>query len=105
MFHRFGAVVVACAATAGVGLADDKPPPAAAKVEVMLAKEHVPAGLRAGDCVELMYVAGMTKTATGKVAYSTNSVTRDAVVLTVTEVDKPAKPEEATKVELQVPKD
>jgi hypothetical protein len=104
MIQRIGAILVACA-TAGIVLADDKLPPNAAKVEVKLAKEHVPDGLKAGDHVDLMFVASMTKTATGKVAYSTRGVTQNVVVTAVTEVDKPPRPEDAVKVELQVSKD
>jgi hypothetical protein len=105
MINKIGAIVVACAATAGMGLADDKLPPGTATVDVSLAKEHVPDGLKAGAHVDLDYVASMTKTPTGKVAYSTWGVTQDAVVVSVTEVEKPQTPEDGVKVELQVPKD
>jgi hypothetical protein len=102
---RIAFAALLLAAGAGRGAADDKDVPQTEKVEVMLCKEHVPEGLKAGAHVNLLYVASATRTGTGKTMYATRVITPDAAVVTVKELEKPATPDEAIKVELQVPKD
>src|SRR4051812_40747704 len=105
MLARTAAALIFCAAAHGTGVAQDKTPPGTAKVEVMLAKEHVPDRLNAGDRVDLLIVVNSITSRTGKTAYSTKPVTPGAVVVSVKQTEKPNTPEEAVKVQLQVSKD
>ena len=73
-------------------------------VEIYCATEHVPAGLKAGNHVDLFKVSGKTVTPAGKVSYTTNGMAQNIEVVSVTAVENPKTPEEAVKVELQVTK-
>jgi hypothetical protein len=75
-----------------------------ATVEVYLAAEHLPKGLKAGDRADLHRVNGKTVTGTGKVSYSVATVAPDVEVVSVTRVDKPKAPEQAVKAVLRVTK-
>lgn len=74
-------------------------------VEVSLAAEHAPQGLKTGDKVDLMRVDGKAVSRTGKVSYTTVILAQELEVAAVTRVDKPKSPEEAIKVELRVNQD
>jgi Tfp pilus assembly ATPase PilU len=75
------------------------------KVDVLLATEHVPEGLKAGNRVDLKMVMGKTVTPNGVTAYTTSPVVANVEVASVTPVEKPAAPEAAVRVQLLVPKD
>jgi hypothetical protein len=89
----------------GFATAQDKKEDDRVKVEVLLATEHVPEGLKAGTRVNLMMVTGKTVTPKGQVAYTTGAVALDIEIASVEKVDKPATPEAAVKVNLLMPKD
>ena len=82
-----------------------KPDAAKAKVQVTVATEHVPEGLKAGDRVDLTWVSGKAATATGRVSYMTRPIVLDVAIVSVTRVETPKAPEQAVQVELLVPKD
>ena len=92
-------------ATIGLTLAQDKKADDRVKVEVFLATEHVPKGLKAGTRADLMMVAGKTVAPNGATAYTTTPVAADVEVASVANVDKPATPEAAVRVQLLVAKD
>jgi len=99
MFKRFAvslAVVTACS----LAVRADEP----ITVEIYCATEHVPAGLKAGNRVDLFKVLGKTVTPAGKVSYTTNGMAQNIEVASVTAVENPKTPEEAVKVELKVTK-
>ena len=73
-------------------------------VEIYCATEHVPAGLKAGNHVDLFKVSGKTVTPAGKVSYTTNGMAQNIELVSVTAVENPKTPEEAVKVELRVTK-
>lgn len=62
-------------------------------VDVFLAKEHVPAGLKAGTLVDLTFVAGKTVTAKGRVSYMTKKVAPSVIVVSIAPAKKPKSPE------------
>jgi hypothetical protein len=74
-------------------------------VEVYVATEHSPEGLKAGAKVNLLSVNGKTVIPNGKVHYRTSTLAADVEVASVTQVEKPNSPAEAVKVELKVTKD
>lgn len=84
----------------GIAVAQDK-----STVEVQLASENVPEGLKAGAKVDLKMITGKTVTATGKASIITNTLVADIEVAAVTKVEKPKSPEQAIKVELRVTKE
>ncbi|MFO0844858.1 MAG: hypothetical protein U0797_21085 [Gemmataceae bacterium] len=73
----------------------------AAKVEVHLAAEHAPEGLKAGSRTDLMYVTSSVKTKAGKVVHSTNVLVEGLEVVSVKREEKPADPAKAVVVELR----
>jgi len=75
------------------------------KVEVALATEHAPEGLKANSRVHLNYVVGKAVTRNGTTRYTTNQIVKDVEVISVTQVEKPNESEQAVKVELRVTKD
>jgi hypothetical protein len=82
------------------GKADDR-----VKVDVLLSEENVPKGLKAGNRVDLKMVTGKSITPKGVVSLNTVPVAPDLEVASVTNVEKPATPLAAVKVQLLVPKD
>jgi uncharacterized lipoprotein len=75
------------------------------KVEVYLATEHVPEGLKAGDMVTLFRVNAKNVTPGGKVSYVTVPMAANLEVVSVKKMEKPKRPEQAVKVELRVSKE
>ena len=75
------------------------------KVEVALAAENVPDGVKVGSKVQLVYVAGRTVTGTGRVAERRSPVVSGSFeVLSVEKVEKPTDADQAVKVVLRVSK-
>ncbi len=93
----FLAPAVACTSSNQSKSDDEK-----AKVEIFLATEHVPAGLKAGAIVNLHSVSGKVVTRRGQVHYTTNLITKGCEVVSSTPIDKPKDSEQAVKVELRV---
>jgi len=86
----------------------DAPKPGApgkAVVDVYLAAEHAPTGLKSGDKVVVLRVNGKTVTRKGRVAYTCAVVVPEATAVGVVNVEKPKSPEQAVKVQLQTTKD
>jgi hypothetical protein len=75
------------------------------KVEIHLATENVPVGLKAGTRVDLKLVTGKTVGPKGLTLYSTSLVAADIEVASLVNVDKPATPEAAVRAQLLVAKD
>jgi hypothetical protein len=75
------------------------------KVEVLLATEHVPKGLKAGTRVDLKMVTAKIVGPKGLAQYVTRPVAADLEVASVVPVDMPATPEAAVRVQLLVAKD
>ena len=99
MFKRF-AIALAVVTVCGLATrADDT-----TTLDVYFATEHVPAGLKAGNNVDLFKVLGKTVTPAGKVSYTTGGLAQNLEVLSVTAVPNPKTPEEAVKVELKATK-
>lgn len=73
-------------------------------VEIFLATEHVPAGLKAGATVDVKRVDGKSVTPAGIVSYTTSTLVSNIVVASITPVEHPKSPELAIKVELRVTK-
>src|SRR5262245_62160233 len=92
-------------ATVGLAPAQDKKAGDSLKVQVLLATEHVPKGLKAGNRVDLKMVTGKTVGPKGLNVYATSLVAADVEVASVAPVDKPATPEAAVRVQLMVAKD
>jgi hypothetical protein len=92
-------------ATVGLVPAQDKKADDRVKVEVLLATEHVPEGLKAGTRVDLKMVTGKTINPRGETAYVASLVAAAVEVASVEPVDKPAAPEAAVRVQLLVAKD
>ena len=92
-------------ATAGLVPAQDKKADDRVKVEVLLATEHLPKGLKAGTRVDLKMVTGKTVGPRNLTDYNTSPVAADLEVAEVTTVEKPANPEAAVRVQLLVGKD
>src|SRR4051794_17954611 len=92
-----GLVVTFCFVPAQENKAGDR-----AKVEVLLAKEHVPDGLKEGTRVDLKMVTGKTVGPKGLTLYSASLVAADVEVASVAAVDKPATLEGAMRVQLLV---
>ena len=97
--------VIGLLATAGLVPAQDNKADDRVKVEVLLATEHVPEGLKAGTRVDLKMVTGKTVGPKGLTAYTTSLVAPDVEVVAVRTVDKPVTPEAAVWVQLLVAKD
>jgi hypothetical protein len=104
------AVLTLVTVAIGAGHAQDKGPQAqdkatpgytAVKVELALATVHVPKGLKAGMKVDLKHVTSATVAPNGLAAYSTVLVVEGLEVVSVTQVEKPADPEQAVKVEVK----
>lgn len=76
-----------------------------ATIEVFLAAEHVPPGLKAGAKANLLIVTGKAIAPNGKVAYSTSTLAPAVEVASIAKVEKPKSPEQVIKVELRVAKD
>jgi hypothetical protein len=102
-------LAVCCGAS--VAQAQGQPDPAKAPgaaekatVEVYVATEHVPTGLKPGAAVDLKVVSGKTVAPTGRVSYNTTTLAPDAEVASVTPVEKPQALERAVRVELRVTK-
>ncbi len=75
------------------------------KVSVSFAAENVPAEVKAGSQVQLMRVTGRTMTATGNASETKSPVVSGLCeVLSVEQVEKPADPDQAVKVEFKVTK-
>jgi hypothetical protein len=92
-------------AMVGLALAQDKVADDRVKVEVLLATEHVPKGLKAGTRVDLKMVTGKTVGPNGLTVYTAPLVAADVEVASVALVDKPATLEAAVRVQLLVAKD
>jgi hypothetical protein len=92
-------------ATVGFVPAQDKKADDLVKVEVLLATEHVPEGLKAGTRVDLKMVTGKTVGPNGLTAYRVALVAADVEVASVAPVDKPATAEAAVRVQLLVARD
>jgi hypothetical protein len=97
MFKQFS-IALALVTVCGVAARADE----TTTLDVYFATEHVPAGLKAGNRVDLMKVMGKTVTPAGKVSYTTNPLADNIEVVSVTMVPNPKTPEEAVKVELRV---
>jgi hypothetical protein len=75
------------------------------KVDVALAAENVPDGVKVGSKVQLVYVASRTVTGTGRVAERRSPVVSGSFeVLSVEKVEKPTDADQTVKVVLRVPK-
>ncbi len=96
---------VGLVAAAGLAPAQDKKADDRVKVEVLLAAEHVPQGLKAGARADLKRVMSKIVAPNGLTAYRTALVAADVEVVSVTPVDKPATPEAAVRVQLLVAKE
>jgi hypothetical protein len=96
---------IGLAAIIGLVSAQDKKAEHHVKVQLLLATEHVPKGLKPGTRVHLMMVTGKTVTPNGVTAYTTSLVAVDVEVASVEPVDKPATLEAAVRVQLLVAKD
>lgn len=96
--HSYLAVFVlaACLATAAA-----PQNPETGKVEVQLAVEHVPEGLKAGSRVNLLYVTSVNKRKGAKAPYTTRPIAEGLKVVGVRRQEKPADPAKAVSVELQ----
>lgn len=98
---------------AGIGLvamlglvpAQEKKPDDRVKVEVLLATEHVPRGLKAGTRADLKMVTGKTVAPRGRTVYTTAVVVPNVEVVSVASVDRPATPEAAVRVQLLLARD
>src|SRR5262249_19826639 len=82
-------------ATVGLVAAQDKKADDRVEVEVHLATEHVPTGLRAGARVDLKMVTGKTIRPKGLTVYKAGLVAAGLEVASVAPVDQPATPEAA----------
>jgi hypothetical protein len=74
-------------------------------VEIHLSAEHAPEAVKANTRADLMYVVSSAKSKAGKVAYSTKRLFDDLEVVSVKREEKPANPDKAVLVELQVTKE
>jgi hypothetical protein len=92
-------------ATVGLVPAQNKKADGRVKVEVLLATQHVPKGLKAGTRVDLKMVMGKTVGPRGLTLYRARLVAAGVEVASVARVDKPATPEAAVRVQLLVAKD
>ncbi len=97
-------VGIGLVATVGFVPAQDRKVDDRVKVEVLLATEHVPQGLKAGTRVHLKMVTGKTVGPKRLTLYRTLLVAGDIEVASVALVEKPATPEAAVRVQLLVPK-
>jgi hypothetical protein len=97
--------LIGLVAMVGLGRAEDKKADDRVKVEILLATEHLPDGLKEGTRVDLKMVTGKTVAPRGLTLYNTSLVAADVEVASVTTVEKPETPEAAVKVQLLVPKD
>jgi hypothetical protein len=113
MREHWLAILASLALLTGLPAAQEKGQPDPAKspaagetvvVEVSLATEHVPEGLKAGDRVDLKNVLSKTTGPRGLVYYNARTIAPDVEVVSVTRVEEPKDPEMAVKVELRMPK-
>jgi hypothetical protein len=105
MIRLLLAGIIGLVATVGLVPAQDPKADDRVKVEVLLATEHVPQGLKAGTRVNLKMVTGKTVGPKGRAVYATGLVAEDVEIASVAPVDKPANPEAAVRVYLLVAKD
>jgi hypothetical protein len=103
--NRLLLAATALVAAVGTVRALDKITDDRVKVDVLLADEHVPKGLKAGTRADLKMVQGKTSTPNGLTMYRSSLVAADVEVASIDTVDKPATPEGAVKVQLLVSKD
>ena len=80
-FRLAALVLVGFVCAAG---AQDKTKPAGVKVQLHLAGEHVPPGLKAGDRADVGYVASSVITKTGKAMYNVKAIAKGVEVASVT---------------------
>jgi hypothetical protein len=98
-------VGIGLVAAFGVGTAQADKTDERVKVEIHLATEHVPKDLKAGTRVDLKMVKSKTVGPRGRTTYSTSPVAENVEVASVVQVEKPANPEGAVRVQLLVVKD
>src|SRR5262245_21934541 len=97
--------VVALAALSAALPAQEKGNDEKPKVEVALAAQHVPDGLKAGSRADLVMVVSTTVTATGLATVRTAPLAAGTEVLSVKREEKPADPLKAVLLELGVTKE
>lgn len=105
MFRQPGLAALALVAAAlCAASAQEKGEPAKVDVELHLAAEHAPKGLKAGSRADLHLIRASTKTKSGKVSYSTQGVALDLEVVDVKREEKPKDPDRAVLVKLRATK-
>ncbi len=102
MWRRTISTVLVFAMLCGGTFAQEKAVPGKVKVAIQLAAEHAPEAVKANNRANLMFVVSSVKSRTGKVVYSTKRVFDGVEVVSVKREAKPADPEKAVFVELQV---
>jgi hypothetical protein len=105
VFRFVFATLSVAALCSGAGTAQERKPAGAdgpVTVEVTLAPEHVPEGLKPGARADLVTVTGKTVARGGQVRYVTSGLARDVEVAAVARPERPADPERPVRVELRV---